>query len=121
MTQDNFSPTYSRNENSIVFRLFEQKIGETKIEDIEAVLDLNAEDEIIGLEIIDLKYLTGIKNIKEFSDVERKMSLIYDDSCDALSLWLVKESSKNQESHKVSVITDSGANLRAIEIPIKSK
>ncbi len=88
------------------------------IKNIEVVVDFDAKKEVIGIEIINLKYQTGIEEIASLKDETTGRSMSYDEECDAIYIKLINEYSTDQ---KVVCAEIKCTNKKLISIKIDLK
>jgi len=110
-------PAITKNEHSIVIQFSGAEVIR-KCDEMEFILDINQNNEVFGIEIVNLKYLTHCVGValNETQNSVSEVDFNYDNSSDVLSIWFPKSRSINQKSVIGSVLLDVKNYVVGIEV-----
>lgn len=80
------------------------------------VLDFDLFGELIGIEILNYKFVTGLKNLSFEHTNKGIVRISFDEQADALYLKILNERSSDQETANGNIIVDSRGKLIRLEV-----
>ena len=122
MNKQNSIPYIKRNVDRLIVNLCPSLVEQSKSINLECVLDFNEYGEVIGIEIIDLKYYAGDKVLdgRKWASINKKegVRISYDEESDAFYLSISDEKSVEQRSVNGKLILDKKGYMVKLEVDL---
>ena len=118
-------PRFYESRDSVVVEFIPRPVHPADLRAVRMVLDLGASGEVLGIEIISLKFHAGSRCLeiieKALPTLGETLRYAYDESCDCFSLQLRAGRSADQKSLDGDLLLDSDGRIIGIRAQWRSE